>query len=234
MGAVSDRYSLGAAGKVATLTWLREATATDRVNMPVPGVRRMAAAEAGAYHVFGFGGSDGLAALDDLLLVLPNDPLLRTTVGASAAAEVRMIPEPSPTDYKVSESDTVGIVVGAVAGAVGFVLLVVGGAVAYRYCSVRRAKTAASDNVSNFYGGGDGEGHMGGSSEHFPYAAPGCGDNDYSYTAPDDGSNGAYRYTAPPDDAEMAAVQQAPPSRSSSPPRRGPIVIAACVPVQEE
>ena len=191
----------------------------------------MAAAEAGAYHVFGFGGSDGLAALDDLLKSLPNDPLLQTAVGASEAAEVPMAPEPTATDFKVRESDTVGIVVGAVAGAVGFVLLVVGGAVLYRYFSVRSAKTA-TEKASDFYSGGDGEGHMGGSAERFPYAEPGDA-NGYSYSTPDvESHGGTYRYTAPPD-AEMAVVQQAPPSHSSSPPRRGPMAIAACVPVQE-
>ena len=129
------------------MAWLREATAADRLRLPNSGARRMAAAEAGPYHVFGFGGYDGLAALEDLLLVLPNDPLLQTTVGASAAVEVRVEDGRAAAaggSYTMNSSDSAGIVVGAVIGAVGFVLLVVGGAVIYRSCFQRRGDKKSS------------------------------------------------------------------------------------------
>ena len=192
----------------------------------------MAAAEAGAYHVFGFGGSDGLAALDDLLKFLPNDPLLQTTVGASAASEVRMVPEPTQTEYTVEESDTVRIVVAAVVGSVVFVLVVlIAGGLTYRYCANRSAKGAgaAGDNnvASDFYGGGDGEGHME-AVEGFPYAAADA--PVYTYSAPDEAASYRYRYTSP-DAAEMTPMSS---PRATSPPRRGTLSIAACVPVQEE
>ena len=88
-------YGLDDAAKAALVVWLRVATSEDKARLR-PNSNARTAARSGMHpaadettseHVFGFGGVDGLAALDRFLANVGTDATLRAATGAVAAAE---------------------------------------------------------------------------------------------------------------------------------------------------
>ena len=88
-------YGLDDAAKAALVVWLRVATSEDKARLrPNSNARAVArsgmqpaADEQTSEHVFGFGGIDGLAALDSFLANVGTDATLRAATGAVGAAE---------------------------------------------------------------------------------------------------------------------------------------------------